>query len=131
MMNFGRCCSWLDDQDVSFRARAGLIRAWAVLAFALFVVSWRLWLSQSDFPQVPFFRITVQVPAAIEMLLFSGVLVCLVGSFIWVSKRAGRYFLGIFAVFLAGLILLDQHRLQPWAYQFLILSVIFAATSPR
>ena len=131
MMNFGQCCSWLDDQDVSFRARAGLIRAWVVLAVALFVFSWRLWLSQSDFPQVPFFRITAQVPAAIELLLFSGVLVCLVGSFIWVSKRAGRYFLGIFAVLLAVLILLDQHRLQPWAYQFLILSVIFAATTPR
>ena len=78
-MNFGQCCSWLDDQDVSFRARAGLIRAWVVLAVALFVFSWRLWLSQSDFPQVPFFRITAQVPAAIELLLFSGVLVCLVG----------------------------------------------------
>ena len=131
MVKLGGCRSWLDDQDVSFRARAGLIRAWAVLAFALFVVSWRLWIAQSGFPQVPFLRIAVQVPSAVEWLLFLGVLGSLVGSFIWVSKRGGRYCLRLFAGLLAGLILLDQHRLQPWAYQFLILSVIFAATSPR
>ena len=86
MIKLGGCRSWLDDQDVSFRTRAGLIRAWAVLAFALFVVSWRLWIAQSGYPQVPFLRITAQVPSAFEWLLFLGVL----GSLVFVKKY--KYF---------------------------------------
>src|SRR5262249_14359405 len=39
--------------------------------------------------------------------------------------------LAVFSMSLLGLILLDQHRLQPWAYQFLLIALILTNLSPQ
>ena len=39
-----------------------------------------------------------------------------------------RALLGVFAASLLGLMAIDQHRLQPWAYQSLIIAILLGPT---
>jgi hypothetical protein len=130
-MDCGRWIAWIDEPEANVARRNLFVQGWTGFALSLFAVTWRLWLPQQRFPQVPFFPIPGEVPRAIEGLLFFGMLLALGASFLLVQRRLGRYFLGVFALCLAASMGLDQQRVQPWAYQFLILSLILAANSSR
>jgi hypothetical protein len=102
-----------------------LSRVVAGTGLLLLAVTWRLWTPQSVYPQVPFFRWAGQTPAALEWLGFglmvAGLCCALITSH---NSRAGRGGLITFAIVTVGMVLIDQHRLQPWAYQLSIAAVV-------
>jgi len=132
-------------------------RAWAVLAFALLAATWKLWTPQSSFPQIPFFEFLVRAPGWLDWvgLIVVGVSLLII-SFSSIQNRGiGILFVGqrtpnrtdqqgraisfnwfrvgclAFALATASLISLDQNRLQPWAYHFLVLGLLIGLASPR
>ena len=107
-----------------------------ISALALLAVTWQLWIPQGSFPQIPLLEIGNRIPTLFEWLALGG----LVTSFIVFCGITIRALLGeskefapkltkvlLFAIplFASSLILVDQHRLQPWMYQFVILSLVF------
>ncbi len=113
--------------------RAPLLRrTLAAFGLALVAVTWRLWTPQHVFPQVPFFRALVAAPAWCDWAGASGMVVGLLASLVaplrgpWAARA-----LVLFAVSTTGMCLLDQERLQPWAYQFVIVAVVLALAEPR
>jgi Methylamine utilisation protein MauE len=92
----------------------------------MLVLSWPLWLDCPEFPRVPFVR-GIPAPQVWASwigfgLLLSAVAASAVGLF-W------RPLLGIGLVFLVFLIVQDQHRFQPWVYQYLMTGLAFATVS--
>jgi hypothetical protein len=112
----------------------------ALFSLVLLTTTWQLWVPQTLFPQVPLFSGILALPAWVDWVTFFLMVsssVCILGVVIasWVRGRALRPFLqpicgGLF--FLAFLISVafDQHRLQPWAYQFAIGFLILTFLKP-
>lgn len=100
---------------------AWLIRLLGVGVLALVAVTWKLWTPQDVFPRVPLFRWAP--PDWWDWtslgLIVAGGLGLGVGS-----SRFVRSFAGTLAVGLAVAFVCDQHRLQPWAWQFFILALL-------
>lgn len=94
---------------------------------ALVAVTWKLWTPQTDFPQVPLIRMACDCPGWIDWCLLAMLIGCSITLLI--CGRAEKYSrwaaIGI-AGSLAGFFLLDQHRLQPWAWQFCLLATLLA-----
>lgn len=97
-------------------------------ALLLMGATFRLWFpqlsSQDAFPLVPLFAWLCELPPWIDWLVAAGL--CLA----WLSVAAGfRIKLALGAVLVLGLlsIALNQHRLQPWHYQFLLFAWILSA----
>ena len=108
--------------------RALLLRyALASAGLTLFAATWRLWTPQTVYPQVPLFGWACQLPRWLDWCGAGGIVASLlVVLFADPRIRGGAYALGSFAFCLAGLMLLDQHRIQPWAYQFLLIAIVLA-----
>lgn len=107
---------------------ARLRRVVAAALLLLVGVSWRLWLPPGEFPQIPWWSALCDLPGGVDV----GLLVLLMGgcaAAVVAPATAGatRWSLGVAAAALAGLLLLDQHRLQPWAYHLGLCSVILSA----
>jgi hypothetical protein len=103
----------------------------AISALALLAATWRLWLPQTDFPQVPLFDFARSAPAWLDWLgltVLVGAL--LVAGVVPQRSRLWQPALLILASTLLAMVVLDQHRLQAWAYQFAIVSVGLA-TLPK
>ena len=103
--------------EARFRAAIGTA---TILMLAL---SWPLWLEGPDFPRVPFVPALPTPPAWASGLLF-GLLIATIAAGV-----ARRRWLGAAAAILLLLILGDQHRFQPWAYQFFMAALALAAAS--
>jgi len=99
---------------------------------ALLLVSWRLWMPQHDFPQVPLFGFLRPVPLWIDGMLV-GLLVIGLGGTLRFGARGRWRTLSLLGVLvgLAGLVALDQHRLQAWAYQAMIIATLLLTVPPR
>lgn len=115
-----------DDPQLARRV-TWLCRLLGVGGLALLAVTWRLWTPQDLFPRVPLFA---WAPprwwdwASLITLIAGLVGLCLPARYRRVSAAA---IAGGFAIqFLA-----DQHRLQPWAWQFFILAVVIALADDR
>ena len=103
-------------------------RCWALFGLSLILATWRLWSPQNVYPQVPFFRVAGSLPAGCQWGALAVVIVVLVIILGWLPRLndGGRAWLFLtFVVAMALLILTDQHRLQPWAYQLVICAVVF------
>lgn len=90
----------------------------------LFAATCKLWTPQDVFPQVPLFRWGGAVPVVVEWLCCGIVLGSLAVAVLDRWKRSPWL---TFATALAVLILIDQHRLQPWVWQLLLMSCVFAS----
>ena len=103
-----------------------LDRLFALGSLSLIGVTWPLWLPHSAFPQVPLVSVAARCPHSFEW----GVLAVWLGSLIsliFVSQRKYRSPICLIATIAAlTLVAIDQHRLQPWVYQFLIVSLVLA-----
>ncbi|MEL7496778.1 MAG: hypothetical protein AAFN77_04165 [Planctomycetota bacterium] len=110
-----------------------LRHAIGVFGIALFSCSWKLWTPQVDFPQVPVLGLLVDAPLWLDWIALSAVVMGLVGMAGLPQKQTGWIWWAttVFVVGLSVSILLDQHRLQPWAYQLLILSVFCLTMGPN
>lgn len=103
--------------------------SYAIFGVALFGATWRLWTPQTVFPQVPLFAIAGEVPAALQWSFAALVLLSLITIAI---GKAGRAPLVVLAASFALLAFIDQHRLQPWAFQWAIFAIALAALpAPR
>ena len=109
------------------KAASLLSRIVAAGAITLIAVTRPLWTPQAVFPRVPFFAWLRGVPAWLEWTALVIVTAALVGTLLAGSgRRIGRWSLVAFAGALAFLALADQHRLQPWAYEFFLLRIVLA-----
>ena len=117
-------------QDESRLSRAS--RWLAIGGLALVGVTWPLWTGTSDFPQVPLLSGARAVPTVVDAILLAVLLASWACVLIWPPpQRAGRVALGTASVALAGLMLLNQHRIQPWAWEFCLVGLLLALGGVR
>lgn len=95
-----------------------IVTFWSLLVAA----TWPLWISVSsvDFPKVPLLG-AMQVPFAVDVLML---IACGCGAWGVVLLRGRRpraWATLLFLVAAAGLVGANQHRLQPWFYQMVLL----------
>ncbi|QEG43376.1 hypothetical protein [Roseimaritima ulvae] len=119
----------VSETDLEGRYRR-LQRCWMGFWLLLMAVSWRLWMPPAEFPAVPFAPPFV-VPPALEW----GLLAAVVGAVLFgiVANTARRLSLAmvLFVAAAAALVTLNQHRLQPWFYQAMLLGLLFASNDSR
>ena len=108
-----------------------LRRVVGLLGLVLVALTWPLWTQQSVFPQVPLVRAALALPAWIQWPAAAGMLAGLLGMLLLSPGRLARASLLLFAASTAGLVVMDQQRLQPWAYQFMLVAVVLASCPPR
>jgi len=101
-------------------------RVCADVGLLLFLVTWRLWTPQTVFPQIPFFAALTEVPRYIDWLAITAVVVSLFLAGLSTRELIWRRAMIAFAVAATLLMLLNQHRFQPWAYQFVLFATIMA-----
>ena len=106
---------------------AWLRRAVGLFGLLLVAATWPLWTPQTVFPQVPFFRVLLSVPAWCQWIGTAAMLAGLGGMLTAPEGRAARGALALFAAATCGMVLLDQQRFQPWAYELLLIAVVLAA----
>lgn len=110
-------------------------RIWSGMLLFLLAGTWPLWLAaRGDYPSIPLFPSLWSVgPVGIVLPWLA--LILLLASLVTVfSGKAGRWSHGIWwlVTFCLGtLMLADQHRLQPWAYQSLLYAALFASMPPH
>ncbi|MGI9474861.1 MAG: hypothetical protein ACR2NZ_25245, partial [Rubripirellula sp.] len=106
-------------------------RVWGAFLLVLVVLTYPLWFlpsSESAYPNIALFTPMLQtgllgIVPSITLLLSLLAVVAL--------PKQGRWAWWMVAASLLGLFLLDQHRLQPWAYQSCIYALIFATMDER
>ncbi len=88
---------------------------------------WRLWLPGTEFPRIPWCECLSHVPGVAD---YGGLGLVLIGSGgLILGSRSERATSCWSLVTLAGLlplIALDQHRLQPWVHEFVLLLAILS-----
>lgn len=105
---------------------------WLALGgLALVGATWPLWTGTTDFPQVPLLVALRPVPLLVDWTLLAGLVAAWI-AVLWTPapQRVGRVGLLIVAAALGLLILLNQHRLQPWAWQFLLVGLLIGSAAP-
>ena len=131
----------MNNADQPDRRIALFTTIWTAATLILLSVTWRLWTGTSEFPQVPLLELLVSAPLFVDWIA----LVAVILSAAWLFIRSAPTALGIAAkpattkerktprvaeyIFLAGLFclfLLNQHRLQPWAWQFFLYASLAA-----
>lgn len=103
------------------RRLAWLTRLLGVGVLALVAVTWKLWTPQDVFPRVPLFRWAP--PDWWDWLSLGLIVIGGLGLGVGPSCRVRRC-AATLACGLAIAFLCDQHRLQPWAWQFFILALL-------
>lgn len=96
----------------------------------LIAATGRLWTPQTVFPQIPFLEILCYAPgmvdvAALVAAMFGGACAVIAPKF----PRVGRVGLSVLFGSLLILVLLDQHRLQPWTYELGLLILILSLST--
>jgi len=143
--------AWFEIGDASASRWQWVQRSWALFGLLLIAATWRLWIPQTVYPRVPLLRVAGWLPPAGQWLA----LAVLVGSLVLslaislglfarlgslprrgplprrgsLPRRGGASKTWLFLAFVAAmacLVLADQHRLQPWAYQLTICAMVFA-----
>jgi hypothetical protein len=112
--------------------RAALVRrAMAAFGLALMAATWRLWTPQQVFPQVPFFHAALAVPDGCQWAGAAVMVAALVGALLaWGTRWPAAALLAL-AVSSAFMVALDQERLQPWIYEFILTAVVLALADAK
>jgi hypothetical protein len=112
-------------------AAAALTRVMAGFALALGAATWPLWLPQQPFPRVPLVAAFGDVPAWLDATVAAISGLALLAVLVSGNRlRTGGIALLVFAGCASLLVLADQHRFQPWLYQFVVLAVLLSALPP-
>lgn len=112
-------------------------------SLGLFLITWQLWVPQTLFPQVPLFSYILNLPTWIDWLTLITMVIsslCLLGMVFasWFLRRQDQEYWqsaqqvcgGLFFFAFLISIAFDQHRLQPWAYQFAIGFLLLTCLKP-
>lgn len=105
---------------------------WTVCALLLILSTRKLWLSSGEFPQVPFLAGMLTLPVGLDRLFLAIAFIplCLM---LCLPEESRRWRICC-TLFFAGMLLLflvNQHRFQPWAWQFLLIALASLWFSPR
>jgi hypothetical protein len=95
----------------------------------LLAVTFPLWLGSSDMPSIPLVDVGIRLPGFVSAITFIVLLAGLLG--VVIAPDRCRKVWWVVAGCLGVCFLLDQHRLQPWAYQSAIYALLFACMSPQ
>lgn len=90
---------------------------------AMLALSWPLWAGSAHFPRVPFVGRLPDFPAWVVWSLFGLACATIAAAAVGIAWRA-TILLSVGAITL--LVLQDQHRFQPWVYQYLLTSLALA-----
>ncbi len=102
-----------------------LKRLLAVSLLALVAGTWKLWTPQTVFPQIPLLRFACNLPGWCDWVCLSALIIASFMLLVFAkNRRVSRVATGVISVSLAGFFVLNQHRLQPWAWQFFLLSIL-------
>ncbi len=104
-------------------------RCWALFGLLLIFATWPLWTPQTVYPQVPLVAGAGMLPVVGQWVALSALvasLLVVLGLLPRLSAVGKSCLFHTFVVAMAWLIVTDQHRLQPWAYQLTIYAVVFA-----
>lgn len=107
-------------------------RVWAALVLLLIGVTYPLWFPVTDPSEYPTIALVKSLPLdarPLELLSTITLIVSLLVVIIWPTTSRAVWWL--IAGALASSFLIDQHRLQPWAYQTAIYAVVIASLPPR
>ena len=115
-----------DDPAAVDRAVARFRVALGLATLAMLGASWPLWVDTTDFPRVPFVAGWPELPGWASWAAFGLLLAAVALATIGVRWRS---MLGLSVVVLVGLFLDDQHRFQPWAYQYAMAALALATTA--
>ena len=97
----------------------------AMSTIALVGVTWRLWTPQTVFPQVPLLSIGLWIPSWLEWIAASVMIVSPALAAVSVDRESiRRTALAVFIVATLVLFVANGHRLQPWAYQFVLIAAV-------
>ncbi len=110
----------------SEQAEALVRRVAGLATAAMLLASWRLWVGLGDIPRVPFLPALIQTTGTWAWLLFVALVVAIAIS------AMTRFWTPWYALSLALLVILigqDQHRFQPWAFQY-AMTLFFLASLP-
>ncbi len=139
--------------------RLWLRRCVGLFGLALMAATWRLWIPQNEFPQVPLLSQPGGLPAVTDWpawpqwLALASMLLGLLALLFadsppgqssadapdssagidwrnWTRRNWTRRAAWCLPVGWLLAVITDQHRLQPWAYQFAALTVLFAIARP-
>ncbi|WP_157605875.1 hypothetical protein [Schlesneria paludicola] len=104
-----------------------MLRLLAAGFLGLIASTWPLWTPQSAFPEVPLFRVAGRLHAAVDWA-FLYVLLAAQGSLLVAPRIRYRRVVTLISMGCTlGLVCIDQHRLQPWAWQFILVSLVLSA----
>lgn len=122
---------------------------WASGSMALIGATWRLWTPQRVFPQVPLISAAAEVSEWCDWATFFAggfaAFVCFATAVrrVYVAKTHGHQdalpavtvrpirAAVLFSVAMFAAMLIDQHRIQPWAFQFAICGIVLATCSAQ
>ena len=123
---------WRDWTEAPAEGRnCWLIRGLGVVAWLLFLSTWRLWTPQTVFPQVPLFGWACHLPPSADWLGLLALGLFLVGVVFAPSLRWQQAALVGMALSIFWLAALDQLRWQASAYHFTILRLMLAPLPAR
>lgn len=108
------------------RRCALLQRLVAIFAGALFASTWSLWHVDAGSIQIPWLRALCEVPRGVDAYALGVLGLGLLGLLLRPQpSRWGTLSLLLVFAGLGTLTALDQHRLQPWVWQFLLFAAVF------
>ena len=113
------------------------MRSWLALGSLILVAgSWRLWTPQQLFPRVPLFSFASawsdQWDYAITWICLAlWLLATAVLAIPQASPKLARWAAACYSVLFVALVILDQHRLQPWGVHIAICLLIVTAFEAR
>ncbi|MHC5543644.1 MauE/DoxX family redox-associated membrane protein, partial [Singulisphaera rosea] len=105
------------------RAVARLRGALGLATILMLVLSKTLWVTTDAFPRVPFLKGIPEFPSEASWGVFALLIVTIAAAAVGLAWRAS---LGVSLAILVVLVLGDQHRLQPWVYQYAVTAVLLA-----
>ncbi|AGA27198.1 MauE/DoxX family redox-associated membrane protein [Singulisphaera acidiphila] len=109
------------------RIRDRLRIALGLATLVMLVLSWPLWTNRDGFPRVPFVAGFPELMGLASFLAFAALLAALAFTTAGIAWRGSLTLgLGILLVLILG----DQHRFQPWAYQFLMIGLLLVCLPP-
>ena len=97
------------------RAAKNIIAIGMILSIA---TSWRLWTNDRFFPQVPMFNFGFEINQLTSYILFGLFGLSIVGLLI---SRFARPFVIMSLALGIVLVIIDQNRLQPWFYNYILI----------
>ena len=106
-----------------------LTRVWAAFGLLLILATWKLWTPQTEFPVVPLLAAAHYVSTSCDWFCLVALLGCLVAALGVTTRYQQPAKLGV-VLLLAILFCMNQHRLQPWAYQLAVFGILLSIPSP-